>query len=134
VVLGLTYAYLPFMILPVYAALEKLPKAYIEAAKDLGAGPVRTFLRVTWPLSLHGVLAGGILTFIPCMGDFLVAEFLGGPESFLAGNLIQNQFLMAQDWPFGAALSVLLIAVLAAGTVLYQRLDEPDEAELRSLS
>lgn len=114
VVLGLVYFYVPFMILPLYGSLEKIPRALLEASADLGAGPARTFLKVTLPLALPGVYAGCILTFIPCMGDFLTAEFLGGPKTYLLGNLIQNQFLMAQDWPFGAALTSLLLISLAS--------------------
>lgn len=132
VLLGLTYSYLPFTILPIYGALEKMPKTYIEAAKDLGAGPVRTFLKITLPLSMHGVLAALILTFIPCLGDFLSAEFLGGPSTYLIGNLIQNQFLMAQDWPFGASLATILLLCLGAGVFYYQKLGEPDESQVRT--
>lgn len=123
VVGGLVYFYLPFMVLPLYGSLEKVPPGYIEAAKDLGAGPFQTFRRVTWPLSLPGVYAGSILTFIPCVGDFLTAEFLGGPRTYLLGNLIQQQFQMAQDWPFGAAMAAVLAAFLALGLVMYQRLE-----------
>lgn len=123
VLLGLVYFYLPFMVLPLYSSLEKIPRQYIEASYDLGAGAVETFLKVTLPLSLPGVFAGCILTFVPCMGDFLTAEFLGGPRTFLVGNLIQNQFLMAQDWPLGAALTAILLVSLASGLYFYQRLE-----------
>lgn len=115
VILGLVYFYLPFMVLPLYSSLEKLPRGYLEAARDLGAGPVEVFRKVTFPLSLPGVWAGCILTFIPCVGDFLTAEFLGGPKTYLIGNLIQNQFLAAQDWPFGASMAVILMLLMAAG-------------------
>lgn len=127
VTLGLVYFYVPFMVLPLYGSLEKIPRSLIEASYDLGAGPVRTFLRVTLPLALPGVFAGCILTFIPCMGDFLTAEFLGGPKTYLLGNLIQNQFLMAQDWPFGAALTSLLLITLASGLWFQQRFERADE-------
>ena len=123
VILGLVYFYLPFMVLPLYGSLEKVPPAYLEAAKDLGASAFAAFRKVTWPLSLPGVYAGCILTFIPCVGDFLTAEFLGGPDTYLLGNLIQNQFQMAQDWPFGAAMATLLALLLACGLWLYQRLE-----------
>lgn len=123
VIVGLVYFYIPFMILPLYSSLEKIPRAYIEASYDLGASAPRTFLKITLPLSLPGVFSGCILTFIPCMGDFLTAEFLGGPSTYLLGNLIQNQFLMAQDWPFGAALTVLLLIALMAGLGLYQKVE-----------
>jgi spermidine/putrescine transport system permease protein len=121
VILGLVYFFIPFMILPLYGSLEKIPRSYIEASYDLGAGPVATFLKITLPLSLPGVFAGCILTFIPCMGDFLCAEFLGGPSTYLLGNLIQNQFLMAQDWTFGAALTSMLLAALLCGLAFYQK-------------
>ena len=123
VILGLVYFYLPFMILPLYSSLEKVPRSLIEASYDLGAGGAQTFLKVTLPLCLPGVLAGSILTFIPCMGDFLTADFLGGPNTYLMGNLIQNQFLANSDWPFGAALTALLLILLAFGLLIYQRLE-----------
>ena len=123
VILGLVYFYIPFMILPLYSSLEKIPRTYLEASYDLGAGTVLTFLKITLPLSLPGVFAGCLLTFIPCMGDFLTADFLGGPKTFLVGNLIQNQFLMAQDWPFGAALTTLLLMFLLSGLYFYQKLE-----------
>lgn len=125
VLLGLVYFYLPFTVLPLYGSLEKVPRSYIEAAYDLGAGRWTAFLKVTLPLSLPGVIAGALLTFIPCLGDFLTAELLGGPRFYLLGNLISNQFLMAQDWPFGAALTSLLLVGLVAGLWAYRRW-EPD--------
>jgi spermidine/putrescine transport system permease protein len=128
VVLGMTYFYLPFMILPLFGSLEKIPRQYIEASHDLGAGAARTFVKITLPLSLPGVFAGCILTFIPCMGDFLTADFLGGPRTYLIGNLIQNQFLMAQDWPFGAALTAVLLVTLIVGLLLYQRVEDEAHA------
>lgn len=124
VILGLVYFYLPFMVLPLYASLEKIPRSLIEASYDLGAGAGETFLKVTLPLSLPGVFAGCLLTFIPCMGDFLTADFLGGPNTYLLGNLIQNQFLAAQDWTFGAALTTLLVVCLASGLWAYRRLED----------
>jgi spermidine/putrescine transport system permease protein len=123
VILGLVYFYLPFMILPLYSSLEKIPRQYIEASYDLGAGTVQTFFKVTLPLALPGVFAGCILTFVPCIGDFLTAEFLGGPKTYLIGNLVQNQFLMAQDWPFGAALTTILLISLISGVYFYQKLE-----------
>lgn len=123
VLLGLVYFYLPFMVLPLYGSLEKIPRALLEASADLGGGTMTTFLRITLPLSLPGIFAGCLLTFIPCLGDFLVAEFMGGPNTYLLGNLVQNQFLMAQDWPFGSALTALLIASMLSGLYFYQRLE-----------
>lgn len=124
VILGLVYFYLPFMVLPLYGSLEKIPRSLIEASYDLGAGAGETFLKVTFPLSLPGVFAGCLLTFIPCMGDFLTADFLGSPKTYLIGNLIQNQFLMAQNLPFGAALTTMLVACLASGLYVYRKLED----------
>ncbi|UPT72483.1 MAG: ABC transporter permease [Elusimicrobiota bacterium] len=124
ILLGLVYFYLPFTVLPLYASLEKVPRSYIEAAYDLGASRWTAFFKVTLPLSMPGVIAGCLLTFIPCLGDFLTAEILGGPRYYLLGNLISNQFLMAQDWPFGAALTSLLLVGLVAGLWTYQRWEE----------
>lgn len=123
VILGMVYFYLPFMILPLYSSLEKIPRSYIEASHDLGAGLAKTFLKITLPLCMPGVIAGCILTFIPCMGDFLTASFLGGPNTYLLGNLIENQFLMSQDWPFGAALTALLLLSLISGLYFYQKME-----------
>jgi spermidine/putrescine transport system permease protein len=125
VLLGLVYFYLPFTVLPLYGSLEKIPRSYIEAAYDLGADRWTAFRKVTFPLSLPGVIAGALLTFIPCLGDFLTAEILGGPRFYLLGNLISNQFLMAQDWPFGAALTTLLLIGMIGGLWAYRRW-EPD--------
>ncbi|MBI4060539.1 MAG: ABC transporter permease [Elusimicrobia bacterium] len=121
ILLGLVYFYLPFTVLPLYASLEKVPRSVIEAAYDLGAGRWTAFFKVTLPLSLPGVVAGCVLTFIPCLGDFLTVEILGGPRYYLLGNLISNQFMMAQDWPFGSALTSILLAGLVGGLWLYQR-------------
>jgi spermidine/putrescine transport system permease protein len=121
VVLGLVYFYLPFMVLPLYGSLDKVPRSLVEAAYDLGASRWTAFLKVTVPLSLPGIITGCLLTFIPCMGDFITAELMGGPRYYLLGNLISNQFLMAQDWPFGAALTVILLCGLVAGLRVYQK-------------
>ena len=121
VFLGLIYFYLPFAVLPLYASLEKVPRQLVEAAYDLGAGRWTAFFKVTFPLSMPGLVAGALLTFIPCMGDFLTAELLGGPKYYLLGNLISNQFLMAQDWPFGAALSTVLLLGMVGGLWIYRR-------------
>lgn len=122
--LGLVYFYLPFTVLPLYASLEKVPRPLVEAAYDLGAGRWDAFAQVVFPLSLPGVVAGALLTFIPCLGDFLTVEILGGPRYYLLGNLISNQFLMAQDWPFGAALTCLLLVGLVVGLWVYRRWED----------
>ena len=121
VMIAMVYEFLPFMVLPLYTSLEKLDPALLEAASDLYARPVRTFLRVTLPLSLPGVIAGTILVFIPTMGMFVVPDLMGGARTALVGNLVQRQFLAARDWPFGAAASMVLMALTLAATLLYTR-------------
>lgn len=112
VILGMLYTLLPFMILPLYAALEKLDHRLIEAARDLGAGKITIFLRIVIPLTLPGIIAGSLLTFLPGLGMFYVADLLGGAKTLLVGNLIRDQFLSARDWPFGAAASVMLTVLM----------------------
>jgi len=112
VIAGMLYALLPFMILPLYAALEKLDRRLIEAARDLGAGRVTIFRRIILPLTLPGIVAGCMLTFLPGLGMFYVADLLGGARTLLVGNLIRDQFLSARDWPFGAAASVMLTVLM----------------------
>ena len=109
VVMGLVYVYLPFMVLPLYSTIEKLDRSFLEASLDLGATQATTFWRVTWPLTLPGIITGIILVFIPCLGTFLTSDILGGPNNWNIGNAIQNQFLEANNWPFGAALSFILL-------------------------
>lgn len=113
--IGLVYSFLPFMILPIYVSLEKIDRRYIEAAYDLGANPFRVLKRVVIPLAMPGIVAGLILVFIPCLGAFVTPDLLGGGKSTMIGNLIQQQFGAGQNWPFGAALAlVLLVLVLLA--------------------
>ena len=114
VILGLVYGFLPFMVLPLYATLERLDKNLLEAAADLGARPWDTLLRVTLPLCAPGMRAGAILVFVPCLGTYLTSDLLGGSKTVLIGNVVQNQFTAARDWPFGAALSLALMAVAMA--------------------
>lgn len=109
VITGLVYYHLPFMVLPLFAALDRLDASYLEASLDLGAGHWRTFFAITLPLALPGVVSGVIITFIPALGTFLTPALLGGPDSQMIGNVIENQFKHANDWPFGAALSFLLM-------------------------
>jgi spermidine/putrescine transport system permease protein len=111
VILGLVYGYLPFMVLPLYATLEKLDPAVLDAAQDLGAKPWTMLWRVIVPLSRSGLLAGSLLVFIPCMGAYLTPDLLGGGKTVMVGNLVQNQFTTARDWPFGSAISLLLMTV-----------------------
>ena len=109
VIIGLVYVHLPFMILPLYATLEKLDKSYLEASLDLGAGHWRTFFLVLTPLALPGIVTGTMLVFILSLGTFLTPDLLGGPDSIMIGNLIAQQFGQARDWPFGSALSFMLM-------------------------
>ncbi|ACN14484.1 PotB2 [Desulforapulum autotrophicum HRM2] len=112
VYVGLVYSLLPFMILPLYAVLEKLDHGLIEAAHDLGANNFQTFMGVVLPLSIPGVMAGCIMVFLPSMGLFYIPDLLGGAKSMLVGNFIKNQFLTAGNWPFGSAASVFLIVAM----------------------
>ena len=109
VVIGLVYVYLPFLVLPIYATLEKLDKSYLEASLDLGASHWRTLFSVTFPLALPGIISGCLLAFILSMGTFLTPDLLGGTNSEMIGNLIARQFTSSRDWPFGSALSFLLL-------------------------
>jgi spermidine/putrescine transport system permease protein len=121
VTLGLAYAYLPFMILPLYAALEKFDVRLKEAAQDLGASRWHTFWRVTFPLSMPGVIAGSILVFIPSAGEFVIPNLLGGSRTVMMGNLVQQQFLQARDWAFGSALAMILATLLLGAILFYVR-------------
>jgi spermidine/putrescine transport system permease protein len=121
VIMGMVYSYLPFMILPLYASLEKLDVRLKEAAQDLGASRWHTFWRVTLPLSMPGVIAGSILVFIPSAGEFVIPTLLGGSRTVMTGNLIQQQFLQARDWAFGSALSVMLAVLLVGAIMFYVR-------------
>jgi spermidine/putrescine transport system permease protein len=121
VVIGLVYSFLPFMILPIYASAEKLDRDLLEAAQDLGAGPLRVFSRVAIPLTWPGIAAGAVLVFVPAIGMFAVTDLLGGAQVPLIGNVIQNQFLQARNWPFGAALGVVFTALFALSYALIQR-------------
>ena len=118
---GLVYGYLAFMILPVYAALDRMDPALIEAGKDLYGSSWQTFVHVTWPTTFQGVLAGSVLVFLPAVGDFVSAQLLGGPGTYMIGNLIQQQFFGAEDWPFGAALTTVMMLFLLVWMVFYLR-------------
>jgi len=109
VLLGLVYNFLPFFVLPMYATLERLDPALLEAAADLGASPLATLCRVVIPISAPGLMAGCVLVFIPCLGAYLTPDLLGGGKTVMLGNLVQNQFTTARDWPFGSAASLVLM-------------------------
>lgn len=112
VILGLVYVHLPFMVLPLYSALDRLDKSLIEASLDLGAGHLRTFVKIVMPLAAPGILAGIMITLIPALGAYLTPDLMGGTDSQMIANVIERQFKRANDWPFGAALSFLLIYVM----------------------
>ncbi|HEU4648733.1 MAG TPA: ABC transporter permease [Gemmatimonadales bacterium] len=121
VLVGLVYGFLPFMILPIYASLEKLDLSLLEAAEVLGAKPAARFWQVTFPLSLPGVVAGCLLVFIPALGSFLSSDLLGGAKELMIGNLVQNQFASARNWPFGSAASFILMALVLVAVLIYLR-------------
>ncbi|MDZ4827049.1 MAG: ABC transporter permease [Actinomycetota bacterium] len=118
---GLTYNFLPFMVLPIYVSLEKIDVALVEAAKDLYSGAARSFRKVTLPMSLPGVFAGTLLTFIPASGDFINAEFLGGPKNTMIGNVVQQQFLVQNRYTSAAAISLILMVIITAGVLVYAK-------------
>ncbi len=126
VLLGLVYGFLPFMVLPVFATLEKIDPHLLEAAADLGAKPVSAVWRVLSPLSAPGIRAGCVLVFVPCLGAYLTPDLLGGGKTVMVGNLVQNQFTTARDWPFGAAVSMALMLFAAAALFLYMRRNGDD--------
>lgn len=121
VVLGLVYAYLPFMVLPLYAVLERQDARLVEAARDLGASPFRAFWTVTFPLSLPGVAAGSLLCFIPMAGEFVVPDLLGGSETLMLGRVIWTEFFANRDWPAASAVAVALLATLLVPILVFER-------------
>lgn len=121
VMVGLVYGYLPFMVLPLFAAIDRIDFSLMEAAHDLYANGARAFLHVLLPLSMPGIIAGSILVFIPTLGAFVTPDLLGGARTVMIGNLIQSQFLTARDWPFGSAFSVLLMVAVLGATLIYFR-------------
>jgi spermidine/putrescine transport system permease protein len=120
-VTGITYNFLPFMALPLYVSLEQIDQRLLEAAQDLYASKWKAFLRVTLPLSLPGVVAGTLLTFIPAAGDFINAQLLGSPDNHMIGNVIQSKFLELTDYPAAAAMSFILMAGILVAVVVYAR-------------
>jgi len=121
VYIGVAYNYLPLMVLPLYAALERIDWSLVEAAQDLGDSPLRAFRRITLPLALPGILAGSLLVFIPLTGEYIIPVILGGNKTFYAGNLIAQQFLEARDWPLGSALAMVVIGALTIALLVYAR-------------
>ena len=131
VYIGIVYSYLPFMILPLYATLIRLDDTLLEAAADLGCPPWKQFLTVTLPLSLPGVIAGSMLVFIPVMGEFVIPDLLGGPESLMIGKLMWTEFFSNKDWPVAAALAAVLLVALIIPFVLWQHFEQRQEAGQR---
>jgi spermidine/putrescine transport system permease protein len=119
--LGMFYGYLPFAVLPLYASIEQLDFNYVQAAQDLGADNLRVFWRVILPLTMPGVVAASIITFIPAMGDYITPDLMGGGNTFLIGNLLQQQFMVVRDWPFGSALGIVLMVLVLGATLIYFR-------------
>lgn len=124
VLLGMVYNYLPYMILPLYASLEKLDKKLIEAAYDLGASGVETLRHVVLPLSSRGIVAGVVMVWVPCLGDYVTPDLMGGAKNMYIGTLVQNQYLSVQDWAFGSAVSTILLVMVSAGVWIYLRYGE----------
>jgi putrescine transport system permease protein len=125
--IGLAYSYLPFMILPLYATLERMDIDLIEAAQDLGASRTRAFWDITWPLAKPGVIAGCLLVFIPAMGEYVIPYLLGGPESLLIGRVLFDEFFVNRDWPLASAVAIVLLLLLVVPIVLLQRYQAKDE-------
>jgi putrescine transport system permease protein len=124
VYLGIVYAYLPFMVLPLYATLSRMDGSLLEAAADLGCRPVSAFWRVTVPLSMPGIIAGSLLVFVPAVGEFVVPDLLGGPDSLMIGKVLWTEFFNNRDWPVAAAVAVTLLALLVAPVMLFERFRE----------
>ena len=121
VYIGIVYAYLPFMILPIYTALMRMDYSLVEAASDLGARPYRTFLSVTLPLTKSGIIAGSMLVFIPAVGEFVIPELLGGPDSLLIGRVLWQEFFNNRDWPVASAVAVVMLIILMVPIIWFYR-------------
>ena len=125
--IGIVYSYLPFMVLPLYAALEKMDYSLVEAAQDLGCPPIAAFWKITFPLALPGVVAGSMLVFIPAMGEFVIPDLLGGSQTLMIGKTLWNEFFNNRDWPVSSAVAVILLLLLVVPIMLFQ------QAQARSL-
>jgi putrescine transport system permease protein len=124
VYIGIVYSYLPFMVLPLYAALERLDHTLLEAAADLGSPPVRSFWQITFPLSLPGVIAGCFLVFIPVTGEFVIPDLLGGSDTLMIGKTLWSEFFNNRDWPIASAVAVILLLILVIPIVLFQNMEQ----------
>jgi putrescine transport system permease protein len=127
VYLGIVYSYLPFMVLPLYATLSRMDLTLLEAAADLGCRPWEAFLKVTLPLSLPGIIAGCMLVFIPAVGEFVIPDLLGGPDSLMIGKVMWTEFFSNRDWPAASAVAVVMLALLVVPLALFQRAQEKSE-------
>jgi putrescine transport system permease protein len=128
VYLGIVYTYLPFMILPLYANLVKLDESLLEASADLGARPLSTFFHVTLPLSMPGVIAGFMLVFVPAIGEFVVPELLGGPDTLMIGKVLWNEFFSNRDWPIASAVAIAMLVILVIPIMIFRRAQAKEEA------
>jgi putrescine transport system permease protein len=130
ILIGIVYSYLPFMVLPLYASLEKMDYSLIEAAQDLGCPPIAAFWKITFPLSLPGVVAGCLLVFIPAVGEFVIPDLLGGSRTLMVGKTLWNEFFSNRDWPVASAVAIVLLILLVVPIMLFQqaqaRAQEPD--------
>lgn len=131
VYIGIIYSYLPFMILPLYASLEKISPTLLEAAEDLGSPPWKAFWQVTFRLSMPGIIAGCLLVFIPAVGEFVIPDLLGGSETLMIGKTLWNEFFNNRDWPVSSAVAVVLLLVLVVPIVLFQRQQEKEREAAR---
>ena len=128
VIIGMVYVFIPFMFLPLYASIEKLDSSLMEASQDLGATRAKTFRRVMLPMTLPGIIGGSIIVFIPSLGNFIVPSLLGGAKVVMIGNLIEQQFLSARNWPFGSALGMMVMAAVLILLMIYVRIVTREEA------
>lgn len=133
IIIGLLYSYLPFMVLPLYASIEKLDRSLVDVSKDLGATEVQSFRKVTLPLTKPGIISGSILVFVPSFGEFVIPDILGGAKNMMIGNLIKNQFLTARDWPFGSALAFIVMTVVLGLLMIYIHFGLNDQSSENAL-
>jgi putrescine transport system permease protein len=129
VYLGMAYSYLPFMVLPLYSAIEKLDLSLLEAAADLGRRPTKAFFAITLPLTREGILAGCLLVFIPAVGEYVIPALLGGPDTLMIGRVVWDEFFANRDWPVASALAIVLLAILSGFVLLLQKIQSQGEGE-----
>jgi putrescine transport system permease protein len=129
VYLGMAYSYLPFMVLPLYSAIEKLDLSLLEAAADLGCRPTKAFFAITLPLTREGILAGCLLVFIPAVGEYVIPALLGGPDTLMIGRVVWDEFFANRDWPVASALAIVLLAILSGFVLLLQKIQSQGEGE-----